>query len=125
MTRVRGSATTTTSTPEMGNGNINGTPVFLASPSSGYYHYQLIFSSPGYHAANDGKSLGIGARTDDIGIRRRAGSLRDGRSKAKARGTKGLRFLFEHAIVTSANANASRRVTAGPPLSTIQARTLS
>ena len=42
-----------------GTGNINGTPVFLASPSSGYYHYQLALSSPGYHAASDGKSMGI------------------------------------------------------------------
>jgi len=42
-----------------GTGNINGTPVFLASPSSGYYHYQLVLSSPGYQAASDGKSLGI------------------------------------------------------------------
>ena len=42
-----------------GTGNINGTPVFLASPSSGYYHYQLAPSSPGYQAASDGKSLGI------------------------------------------------------------------
>ena len=42
-----------------GTGNINGTPVFVASPSSGYYHYQLAPSSPGYQAASDGKSMGI------------------------------------------------------------------
>jgi len=43
-----------------GTGNINGTPVFMSSPSSGYYHYQLAASSPGYHAAGDGTSIGIG-----------------------------------------------------------------
>ena len=42
-----------------GTGNISGTPVFLTSPSAGYYHYQLAPSSPGYHAASDGKSMGI------------------------------------------------------------------
>jgi hypothetical protein len=42
-----------------GTGNINANPVFLTSPSSGYYHYQLASSSPGYHAASDGKSMGI------------------------------------------------------------------
>jgi hypothetical protein len=42
-----------------GTGNISGTPVFVASPSSGYYHYELAPSSPGYHAASDGKSMGI------------------------------------------------------------------
>jgi hypothetical protein len=42
-----------------GTGNISGTPVFVTSPSSGYYHYQLAPSSPGYHAASDGKSMGI------------------------------------------------------------------
>ena len=42
-----------------GTGNINGTPVYVSSPASGYYHYQLASSSPGYHAASDGKSMGI------------------------------------------------------------------
>ena len=42
-----------------GTGNINGAPVFVASPSSGYYHYQLASLSPGYNAASDGKSMGI------------------------------------------------------------------
>jgi chitodextrinase len=42
-----------------GTGNISGTQVFVASPSSGYYHYELAPSSPGYHAASDGKSMGI------------------------------------------------------------------
>jgi hypothetical protein len=44
---------------QSGTGNINGTPVFVASPSSGYYHYELASSSPGYHAGSDGKSMGI------------------------------------------------------------------
>jgi hypothetical protein len=42
-----------------GTGNISGTQVFVSSPSSGYYHYQLDSTSPGYHAASDGKSIGI------------------------------------------------------------------
>jgi hypothetical protein len=42
-----------------GTGNISGTPVYVSSPSSGYYHYQLASSSPGYHAGSDGKSMGI------------------------------------------------------------------
>jgi hypothetical protein len=42
-----------------GTGNINGTPVYVSSPASGYYHYQLGSSSPGYHTASDGKSMGI------------------------------------------------------------------
>jgi len=42
-----------------GTGNITGTPVFLSSPSSGYYHWQLDAASPGYHAASDGTSMGI------------------------------------------------------------------
>jgi hypothetical protein len=36
-----------------------GPPVFVSSPSSGYYHYVLASTSPGYHAASDGKSMGI------------------------------------------------------------------
>jgi chitodextrinase len=36
-----------------------GRPVFVSNPSSGYYHYQLASTSPGYHAASDGKSMGI------------------------------------------------------------------
>jgi hypothetical protein len=39
--------------------DVTGLPVFVASPSSGYYHYQLASTSPGYHAASDGKSMGI------------------------------------------------------------------
>ena len=42
-----------------GTGNINGTPVFVASPAAGYYHHELAPSLPGYHAASDGKSMGI------------------------------------------------------------------
>jgi hypothetical protein len=42
-----------------GTGNINGTPLYVSSPASGYYHYQLAPGSPGYHAASDGKSMGI------------------------------------------------------------------
>jgi hypothetical protein len=42
-----------------GTGNISGTPVYVSSPASGYYHYQLAPGSPGYHAASDGKSMGI------------------------------------------------------------------
>ena len=42
-----------------GTGNISGTPVYVSSPSSGYYHYQLAPGSPGYNAASDGKSMGI------------------------------------------------------------------
>jgi hypothetical protein len=43
-----------------GTGSVNGTPAFVSSPAAGYYHYQLAPSSPGYHAASDGKSMGIG-----------------------------------------------------------------
>ena len=39
--------------------DVKGPPVFVASPSSGYYHYQLASTSPGYHAGSDGKSIGI------------------------------------------------------------------
>jgi hypothetical protein len=42
-----------------GIGNILGTAIFMASPSVGYYHYQLTSSSPGYLAGSDGKSIGI------------------------------------------------------------------
>ena len=42
-----------------GTGNISGTPVYVSSPASGYYHYQLAPGSPGYNAASDGKSMGI------------------------------------------------------------------
>ena len=42
-----------------GTGNVTGTPVYVSSPASGYYHYQLAPNSPGYHAASDGKSMGI------------------------------------------------------------------
>ncbi|HEY6961249.1 MAG TPA: hypothetical protein VI408_05095, partial [Gaiellaceae bacterium] len=42
-----------------GTGNITGTPIYQTTPSSGYYHYQLATSSPGYNAASDGKSMGI------------------------------------------------------------------
>ena len=45
-----------------GSNLITGTPVFLASPSSGYYHFELDSSSPGYHAGSDGStSPGIGS----------------------------------------------------------------
>lgn len=43
-----------------GTGNITGTGVFVSSPASGYYHWQLDASSPGYNAASDGASMGIG-----------------------------------------------------------------
>jgi hypothetical protein len=39
--------------------DVLGAPIFLSNPASGYYHYQLASNSPGYHAATDGKSLGI------------------------------------------------------------------
>ena len=39
--------------------DVKGPPLFVARPSSGYYHYQLAPKSPGYHAATDGKSIGI------------------------------------------------------------------
>jgi hypothetical protein len=42
-----------------GTGNVTATAVIVSSPSSGYYHYQLASTSPGYHAASDGKSMGI------------------------------------------------------------------
>lgn len=42
-----------------GTGNISGTEAFVSSPASGYYHYQLASSSPGYHAGNSGLSMGI------------------------------------------------------------------
>ena len=42
-----------------GTGNISGSQVFVSSPLSGYYHYLLAASSPGYNAASDGKSMGI------------------------------------------------------------------
>lgn len=42
-----------------GTGNVTGTAVLQSSPASGYYHYQLASSSPGYHAASDGRSMGI------------------------------------------------------------------
>jgi hypothetical protein len=42
-----------------GTGSVKGAPVFVSSPASGYYHYQLAPSSPGYHAASDGESMGI------------------------------------------------------------------
>jgi hypothetical protein len=42
-----------------GANNVTGTAVLVSSPSSGYYHYQLASSSPGYHAASDGKSMGV------------------------------------------------------------------
>ena len=42
-----------------GTGNITGTPIFVSSPASGYYHYELDSSSPGYHAVPGGKSMGI------------------------------------------------------------------
>jgi hypothetical protein len=44
---------------QSGTANITGTPVLVSSPSSGYYHYQIASSSPGYNAASDGKSMGI------------------------------------------------------------------
>src|SRR6185312_2045363 len=44
----------------VGTGNINGAAQLVSSPASGYYHYQLASSSPGYQAASDGKSMGIG-----------------------------------------------------------------
>lgn len=42
-----------------GTGNVTGTPVFVSSPASGYYHYELDSTSPGYHAGNSGNSMGI------------------------------------------------------------------
>ena len=42
-----------------GTGNISGSQVFVSNPLSGYYHYLLAASSPGYNAASDGKSMGI------------------------------------------------------------------
>jgi chitodextrinase len=54
--------TSYTANHNLGSGtgcDVTGRPVFVASPSSGYYHYQLASTSPGYHAASDGKSLGI------------------------------------------------------------------
>ena len=42
-----------------GTGNKKGRPVFRSRPVSGYKHYQLASSSPGYRAASDGKSMGI------------------------------------------------------------------
>jgi hypothetical protein len=43
-----------------GTGNISGTPTFPTSPATGFYHWQIDPSSPvGYHAASDGKSMGI------------------------------------------------------------------
>jgi chitodextrinase len=44
----------------LGTGNINGAAQLVSSPASGYYHYQLNSASPGYQAASDGKSMGIG-----------------------------------------------------------------
>jgi hypothetical protein len=46
-------------TGRSGTGNIHRKPVYVSRPASGYYHYQLRSSSPGYHAASDGKSMGI------------------------------------------------------------------
>jgi hypothetical protein len=46
-------------TDKGGTHEISGTPVFVSSPASGYYHYELDSSSPGYHAGSDGKSMGI------------------------------------------------------------------
>lgn len=42
-----------------GSNLIAGSPVFVSSPSSGYYHYQLDSSSPGYQAGSTGTSVGI------------------------------------------------------------------
>ena len=43
-----------------GTGNVPERPGCLSSsPASGYYHYQLASTSPGYHTASDGKSMGI------------------------------------------------------------------
>jgi hypothetical protein len=43
-----------------GTGSILGkNPVLLASPASGYYHYALDPSSPGYNAGSDGKPMGV------------------------------------------------------------------
>jgi hypothetical protein len=39
--------------------DIAGTPTFVTSPATGYYHYVLAPSSPGYHAGSDGLSVGI------------------------------------------------------------------
>jgi chitodextrinase len=55
-------ATTYTADHNLGSGtgcDTAGSPVFVSSPASGYYHYQLASTSPGYHAASDGKSMGI------------------------------------------------------------------
>ena len=56
-------ATTYTADHNLGSGGTGcdtaGSPVFVSSPASGYYHYQLASTSPGYHAASDGKSMGI------------------------------------------------------------------
>jgi hypothetical protein len=46
-------------TGRSGTGNLRRKPVYVSTPASGYYHYQLRSSSPGYHAATDGKSMGI------------------------------------------------------------------
>jgi hypothetical protein len=42
-----------------GTGNITATPTYISTPSSGYYHYQLASSSPGYNALPDGTPMGI------------------------------------------------------------------
>ena len=44
-----------------GTGSVNGSPIFVSSPASGYYHYVLASNSPGYHAGSDGLSMGITA----------------------------------------------------------------
>ena len=41
-----------------GSNNITGTPVFVSSPSSGYYHWRGT-GSPGKSAASDGTDIGI------------------------------------------------------------------
>ena len=45
-----------------GTGNKNGRPVFRSRPATGYRHYRLASSSPGYRAASDRKSMGIRPR---------------------------------------------------------------
>ena len=42
-----------------GTGNMIGTPVFASSPCVRLLPLPACLSSPGYHAASDGKSLGI------------------------------------------------------------------
>ena len=42
-----------------GTGNTTGTPIYQTTPTTGYYHYQLAPTCPGYNTASDNKSMGI------------------------------------------------------------------